>query len=174
MTSRSELNRDALLSTLAWATTAAGTAFGMRFFIPIPGIDIGPLTLITTTMTRRLAARYGYDSLSGLAVFVGVVVGAASGAKLAAEVLTLVPGLGAGANAAATFSLHAITGVVLILVFNMLKDGAITESFIKRSPIGAISELVGLATTIVACVVRGGDGNDAIKEAIRKFKRRFP
>jgi len=166
MTSKSE---QAVSQTVGHAIAAAGTSFGLKFFFPIPAIDAAPLTLITQRLCNKIAAIYGYKSLRGLSTFTGIVIGAASGAKLATEVTSLIPVAGATAGAIATFTLHMVTGVMLIIAFEALKQGSIKEEDLINSPVAAISELAEIALHKVADILRGTSGWNQWNDAANKF-----
>jgi hypothetical protein len=106
-------------------------------------------------MSEDIARIYGYESLTGISQFSGVVVGAATDAKLGAEVLSFVPFAGAGANAIATFSLHILTGICLMIAFESMIEGNIDESIVRNTPAALISTLLGAATDVVGDCLRG-------------------
>ena len=162
-------SEQAVSQTLGHAITAASTSFGLKFFLPIPGIDAAPLTLITQRLCNKIASIYGYKSLRGLSTFTGVVIGAATGAKLATEVTSFIPIAGATASAIATFTLHMVTGVMLIIAFEALKQGSIEEEDLINSPVAAISELAEIALHKVADILRGTPGWNQWNDAANKF-----
>jgi uncharacterized protein (DUF697 family) len=103
-----------------FATAAAATS-GLTSMIPfigpLAGDTIG-LTAITIAMTVSLASLFDKKFETGaLASFGAVVGGMMFGAALGKGIISLVPGLGAGANAIATFALHEATGWALFLIF---------------------------------------------------------
>lgn len=165
--SKLERARDTILG---YAFAASGVIGAFKIFVPIPYIEVGALTWCTKSMCDRIARIYGYESLSGMSTFFGVVIGAALGVKLATGILDTIPGIGATANAIATFTLHSVTGVILIAVCELLDDGCITESDIRNSSAATISKILGTVTDNVAGFVRGNpvDAINHVKEAYRE------
>jgi uncharacterized protein (DUF697 family) len=155
--------------TMMYALGASGACGFFKLIIPIPFIEVGALTLVTKKMCKEITNIYGYSSIEGLGTLFGVAIGAFSGAKLATGFLDFFPGIGAGANAIATFSLHTLTGYSLILICELLKDGKITEKDIKNSPISIIDIIAKISITAVGGFLRG-DLNDAILSGKRAFK----
>lgn len=154
---------------LAYASGAAAASGVIKLFLPFPGSDVAPLTAITKSMCDNVTAIYGYQSLKGLSEFIGVLIGAAEGMTLAAEVSSFIPVIGAGANAVAMFTLHALTGFALILVFELLGAGEITEEDVRATPVGLVSRILGSATDVVANVIKGGSIPSAVEGAKREF-----
>jgi uncharacterized protein (DUF697 family) len=163
---------DARNTILGYAFGSAGVVGVFKVFVPIPAVEVGLLTAVTIGMCNKIARIYGYESLSGISTFIGVLVGAANGVKLATSTLDLIPGIGAGANAIATFTLHTVTGIALIIVFELLDAGEITNKDIQKSPIGFINALLGAATSVIGGFVRG-DFSGAIESAKHEFSRRW-
>ncbi|NTW97924.1 MAG: hypothetical protein HGB28_05170 [Oscillochloris sp.] len=154
---------------LAFATTGAGASFSIKTFIPLPVIDAVPQTLIVKTMSHQIASIYGYSALKGLTTFTGILVGSASGMKLASEVITFIPVAGPGTSAVTTFALHMSTGIVLVIVFELLQAGLITEDYIQNTTSDDVGFLLNLATQVLLDILRGNDGVDATSEAVEKF-----
>jgi uncharacterized protein (DUF697 family) len=150
-----EISDDAWGSVCLYSISAACTSGITKFFIPIPWIDVAPLTWITKKMSEDVTNIYGYKSLTGISQFTGVIVGAATGAKLGTEVLSIIPFAGAGANAIATFSIHMLTGICLMITFESMIEGNIDESIVRNTPAAFISTLLGTATDVVGDFVRG-------------------
>lgn len=157
---------------LLYATGSAGVVGIFKIVVPIPLIEVGALTAITMKMCREIAKIYGYESLGGISTFFGVLVGAAMGVKLAASTLDMIPGIGAGANAIATFTLHSVTGIALIVVFELLNEGGISNTDLQNSPAGFIDALLGAVTKVVGGFVRG-DYYGAIESAKSEFLQRW-
>jgi uncharacterized protein (DUF697 family) len=155
---------------LRYAFGSSGVCGIFKLIIPIPLIEVGVLTLVTKKMCDKITRIYGYNSLSGMATFFGVLIGAASGVKLATGILDVIPGLGAGANAIATFSLHVITGIILIAVCELLDDESINESDLANSTVDTISKVLGSVTDVIGDFVRG-DYNGAIYNVKAHIKR---
>jgi uncharacterized protein (DUF697 family) len=157
---------------LSYAFGSAGVVGLFKLVVPIPAIEVGALTAVTMAMCKKIAQIYGYESLGGISKFFGVLVGAAMGVKLAASTLDVIPGLGAGANAIATFTLHGVTGIALIVVFELLEDGGITNADIQSTPAGFVNALLGAVTGVVGGFVRG-DYYGAIQNAKEGFTQRW-
>jgi hypothetical protein len=166
----SQETKKAIEYTLAFATTGAGASFSIKTFVPLPVIDAIPQNLITKVMTDQLASMYGFSELKGLNSFMGMVVGAASGMKLASELATFIPVAGPGSSAVTTFAIHMSEGIVLTIVFELIREGAIPEEYVKNATFGDISILLGLAAETMIEIVRGGDGVESVTHAIEKFK----
>lgn len=162
--------RGAIEYALAFSTTGAGASFSIKTFIPLPAADAVPQTLILKVMSSQLASIYGYSHLRGLNLFTGLVLGAGSGAKIASELATFIPIAGPGANAITAFALHMSTGIVLILVFELLQEGAVAEDYLQNTSSSEIGLLLTLATEVLADVLRGNDGVAAVEAALEKFK----
>lgn len=156
---------DALSATLKYSALAGGACFGFLSLIPIPGADALVLTPITIAMCKKITSIYGYSSLSGMATFTGLIIGAESGAKLAVSVTSFVPIIGPGANSVATTSLHMITGIALTIALDMLYEGSISEEYIKKTPAAFISTLMGIATGAAGDIARGYNPTDCILKA---------
>jgi uncharacterized protein (DUF697 family) len=161
---------EALNATLKYSGLAASACFGILSIVPIPGVDAIALTPITKTLCDKITRIYGYSSLSGMAMFTGVIIGAASGAKLAVSVTSVIPVIGAGANAVATATLHMVTGFALTITLDMLYEGSISEEYIRDSPVGFISGLMGVATDAVGNIARGYGPMDSILKAKSAMK----
>lgn len=159
---------DARNCILQNAFMSAGACGVLKGFVPIPWIEVGALTFITKRMCDKIARIYGYESLSGMSTFFGVVVGAATGAKLAAGILDVIPGLNIGANAIATFTLHTVTGIIVISACELLDEGLITDKNIRNSTAGTISKILGAVTAVVSGFVRGN-----YYEAVQTVKDAF-
>jgi hypothetical protein len=155
---------------LAFATAGAGASFSIKTFVPIPVIDAVPQTLIVKTMSDQVASIYGFQALKGLTVFTGALVGAGSGLKLASEVATFIPVAGPSTSAITAFALHMTTGISLIIVFELLQEGAIAEDYIRNVGISDISNLLSLASQSLLEIVRGDDRAGAIRVAVDGFK----
>lgn len=155
---------------LAYASGAAAVSGVMKFFIPFPGVDIAPLTMITKSMCENVSSIYGHQqSLKGLSEFITGLIGATEGMKLATEVTSFIPIAGASTNAVAAFTLHALTGFGLILLFELLEAGDITEADLSKTPVNFVSRILGPVTDAVASIIRGGSIPSAVQEAKREF-----
>ncbi|NTU80909.1 MAG: hypothetical protein HGA45_16265 [Chloroflexales bacterium] len=153
----------------AFATAGAGASFSIKTFVPLPVVDAVPQTLIVKGMSDQLASIYGYNKLKGLTVFTGVLVAAGSGVKLASEVITFVPFAGPSTSAVTAFGLHMLTGVALIITFELLQKGAIAEDYIKTTSVDEIAHLLGLASRALLNILRGDDRAEAISVAVDTF-----
>lgn len=81
-------------------------------------IDTFFLTACTYQMCKRIAACYGVGASSKMATSVaGIAVGKMLGAEVAKMFVKWIPGIGNSANAAATWSLHTITGLAIYLIY---------------------------------------------------------
>ena len=155
--------------TLHYAFGASGACFLFKAILPIPWIEVSALTAVTMKMCQEITSIYEYNSLAGMTTFFGVVIGAASGAKLATGVLDAIPGIGAGANAIATFTLHTVTGIILIAICELLDQGCITENDLKKSNVATISKMLGTVTLLVGTFVRGDNLQDSINSVKNAF-----
>jgi hypothetical protein len=165
----SEQTKKAVEYALAFATAGAGASFSIKTFVPIPVIDAIPQTLIVKGMADQLASIYEFSSFKDLTIFTGKVVGAAGALKLASEVATFLPVAGPGTSAITSFALHMTTGLVLIIVFELLHKGVIPEDYIRNVTISDVRELLGLAAQAMFEIVRDNAGADAVDMAVDKF-----
>ncbi|MEI8308690.1 MAG: hypothetical protein WCF99_16640 [Chloroflexales bacterium] len=135
-------------------------------------MDAVPQTLIVKIMSDQLAAIYGLSSLRELTIFTGKIVGATGGIKLASEVVALVPLplIGAGTSAVTSFTLQLSVGIVLIIVFELLRENIIHESYIRNITLDDMGILLGFATEVMSEIIHMEDGVNAIKMAVEKFK----
>ncbi len=131
---------------------AAGTAL-----IPLSIVRVPALTKITASMAKRIVTLYGYQSLSGLTSFFSIVLGAATGVRIANEVLAHVPMLGTGAACISTACLHLFTGGVLIGVCELIKAGNLSDSELQDTKFCKVfcSRLIENASNIVFRTIRG-------------------
>jgi uncharacterized protein (DUF697 family) len=159
--------RDCVLQNAFLSAGACGIFKGL---VPIPWLEVGALTWVTKRMCDKIVDIYGYQNLSGMSTFFGVVIGAATGAKLAAGILDVVPLLNIGANAVATFTLHTVTGIIVIAACELLDDGAISNKDIECSTIGTISKILGSVTAVIGGFARGNyhDAIHTVKDAFRE------
>ncbi|WP_129629650.1 hypothetical protein [Candidatus Oscillochloris fontis] len=162
--------KEGIQYALAFATAGAGTSFSIKSFIPLPAIDAVPQALIIKTMAHQLGQVYGYSNLKGLTIFTGILTGSGSGMKVASELASLVPIAGASANAATSFALHMTTGISLIIVFELLQQKVISTEYIRNTTTSDITFLLGLASQVLADVLRGNDGIESTLTAVAKFK----
>lgn len=162
--------KEGIQYALAFATAGAGTSFSIKAFIPLPAIDAVPQALIIKTMTHQIGQVYGYSNLKGLTAFAGILTGSGSGMKVASELASGLPIAGAGANAATSFALHMTTGISLIIVFELIQQQVLTAEYIRNTTTSDITFLLGLASQILADVLRGNDGVEATLAAVAKFK----
>lgn len=162
--------KEAIDYAVGFATVGAGASFSIKTFVPLPAIDAVPQTLIVKTMSNQLASSYGFSSLKGLTLFTGMLVGAGSGAKLASEVATFIPVAGPSTSAITSFALHMSTGIVLIILFELLQEGVIAEDYMRNTSTSEISFLLGLAAEAMMDILRGQDSVGAIGAAVEKFK----
>ena len=139
--------------TVIWsAAKASATAL-----IPLSIIRVPALTKITSEMADEVVSSYGYKSLSGISTFFSIVLGAATGVRIANEVLERIPGIGTCAACVSTASLHLFTGAVLVGVCEMIKAGRITDAELQNTGFCKIlcGRLVKNATQIVGNLIRG-------------------
>ncbi len=166
--------KKALDHALTFATVGAGTSFSMKAFIPlpIPVVDALPQTVIVKMMSDQLASVYGLRSLRGLTIFTAKIVGATGGVKLASEVAGLIPlpMAGPGTSAVTSFTLQLSVGIVLIIIFELLRENSIQENYIGSITFDDMGVLLGLATEVIAEIIQIGDGVEAINTAVGKFK----
>ncbi|MEI7768699.1 MAG: hypothetical protein WCI67_01860 [Chloroflexales bacterium] len=165
----SQETKKAIEYALAFATTGAGASFGIKTFVPIPIIDAIPQTILVKIMADQISSIYGFRSLKGLTAFTGMLVGAAGGVKLASEVTTFIPVAGPGTSAITTFALHMSVGIVLIITLELIREGTISEDYIRSATINDVGVLLGLATEVLMDIVSGSDGVGAIGAAVDKF-----
>lgn len=134
------------------AIKAAPTAL-----IPSSLIRIPLLTKITSNMADEVVRVYGYQSLSGISTFFSIALGAATGVRLANEILTKIPGIGTCAACVSTASLHLFTGAALVGVCEMIKAGRLTDAELQDTKFCKIlcSRLVKEASKTVCNLIRG-------------------
>jgi len=162
--------KDAIEYALAFATAGAGASFSIKTFVPLPAIDAVPQTLIVQAMSHQITSLYDFTSIKGLATFTTMIVGVGSGAKLISEVASFIPVAGPSTSAATSFALHISTGIVLIILFELLQEGFISEDYFHNISTSEISNLLLLASEVVVEVMRGKDGVEAVQTAVEKFK----
>lgn len=163
------MKQEAKNCVMLYALGASGACGFFKLIVPIPFVEVVALTAVTKKMCKEITSIYGYSSIDGMGTLFGVAVGAFSGAKLATGILDIIPGLGAGANAIATYSLHTLTGFSLILICELLKDGKIKESDIRDSSLSVINIVAKISTSLIGGFLRG-DLNDSIAAGKRAFK----
>ncbi len=101
---------------VAAAATSAVSSL-IPFIGPLAGDTIA-LTALTIGMTVMLADLFEKKLEEGaLTSFAAVIVGMTIGTALGKGLLSLLPGIGSVANAAATFTLHEATGWGIFLIF---------------------------------------------------------
>lgn len=162
--------KGAIEYALAFATAGAGASFSIKTFVPLPVIDAVPQTLIVQAMSHQITSLYGLTSIRGLATFTTMIIGVGSGAKLISEVASFIPVAGPSTSAATSFALHMSTGIVLIILFELLQEGFINEDYFHNTSTNEISHLLLLATEVLADVVRGNNGVESVGLAVEKFK----
>lgn len=136
--------------------------------LALAGIEVGALTKVTTNMCKDIVKVYGYENISGISSFIGVVVGAATGGIMATKIVELIPGIGAAASAVTTFSLHVLTGTVITSICELLDEDLIDKSYLTNEGLKSINELFDLMTGIIADTVRGYSTGSDLKEALNK------
>ncbi|GKX68934.1 hypothetical protein [Inconstantimicrobium mannanitabidum] len=172
-----------IISAGAKAAAVAGGYKGVLHMFPgagqmvqlaLLGVEVGALTKVTTKMCKRIVKVYDCDGISGISSFIGVVVGAASGNIIAGKLLELIPGVGVAAGAITTFSLHALTGILITAVCELIDENLIDKSFINNPDIKFISYILDLMTESVADIARGyfsgKDLKDSFSNAIDLIK----
>lgn len=164
-----EQAKRAVEQAFAFAAAGAGASFSIKTFIPLPVVDAVPQTLIVKGLSDQLAAIYGYHPLKGLTLFTGVLVGAGGGGKLASEAITWIPFAGPPASAVTAFGLHMLTGVALIITFELLQQGAIAEDYLTNPNISEVGHLLSLSSQALLDMLRGGDQAEAIRAAVDSF-----
>lgn len=160
---------------LAWekVTDAISIAVPMALTTVIP--FAGPilsgalLTGVTINMCEEIVDVYGYKSLSGMSTFIGVIPGAAAGASVANVVIGYIPGIGAIANCAATALLHTVSGLIVISICELYKDGAVTNDELKNNSMGIASAILGELTGKVGDVLRGTHSD--MKEDVKSIAK---
>ena len=160
---------------LAWekVTDAISIAVPMALTTAIP--FAGPilsgalLTGVTINMCEEIVDVYGYKSLSGMSTFIGVIPGAAAGASVANVVIGYIPGIGAIANCAATALLHTVSGLIVISICELYKDGAVTDNELENNSMGIASAILGELTGKVGDVLRGTPSD--MKEAVKSIAK---
>ena len=131
--------------------------------IPFAAVRIPILTKITSSMSDKVIAAYGYQSIMGLANFLSIAAGACAGVTLANEILEhmkCIPGINVAATTAAALStaaLHCITGAFLICACELMKKGKITDKELQNTAFckSLCANWMKNAGNIVLKVIRG-------------------
>ncbi len=134
---------------------SAGASGVFKALVPIPWLEIGPLTWVTRNMCEQIAGCYGYEDLPGMDHFFAVVIAEATTAKLAAGIFDFVPGFNIGTNAVATFTLHAVTGIIVTAACELLDAGKIAPQEIENANRESVKKIMGTVTSIVYDFARG-------------------
>lgn len=153
---------DARNCVLQNAQLSPGVCGAFKPVVPILCATTFATTCITKQICDKIVRIYNYEHLSGMSTFFGVVIGAANGAKLTTRVLDFFPGTTVAPNAIAIFTLHLVTGIVVIAVCELLDEGVISNTDIQNSAFGTVSKILGAATSVVSGFARG-DYYDAIR-----------
>lgn len=134
------------------AVKAAGAAV-----IPVTVIRVPLLTKITANMATNVITAYGYGSLSGLSNFFSIALGAASGVRIANEILARIPGIGSAAASLSTAGIHLFTGAVLVIACEMIKAGKISDAELQDKAFCKLlcNSFVKKASDIVFRLIRG-------------------
>jgi hypothetical protein len=60
-------------------------------------------------------------------------------------------------------------GLVLIIVFELIQAGAISEDFINNVTVSDMTALLSLAAEALGKIIRGDDGEETIRAAVEQF-----
>lgn len=147
---------------------SAGACGMFKAFVPIPWLEIGALTWSARTMCDRIVRMYGYEDLPGMDRLIGNVIESATEAKLVSGLLDVVPGFNIGANAVATFTLQAVSGIIVTSICELLEERSVSLGFINSITTASISELLATVTAMVGEFSRGNN-----HKAIEIVKKEF-
>ncbi len=146
---------DARFCILQNGFMSAGAAGVFKALVPVPWLEIGPLTWVTRNMCDQIAGCYGYEDLPGMDHFFAMVIAEATTAKLAAGIFDFVPGFNIGTNAIATFTLHAVTGIIVIAACELLDEGLIAAREIEEANRETIKKVISTVNSVVYDFARG-------------------
>lgn len=147
---------------------SAGACGVFKAFVPIPWLEIGALTWTTRNMCNGIAQIYGYQELSGMDRLIGNIISSATEAKLVSGLLDVVPGFNIGTNAIATFTLQAVSGIILTSICELIDEKTIHRNFVEDISVASINEILVSVTALVGEFSRGNN-----HKAIESVKEEF-
>lgn len=145
---------------IAKAATAGGTLGGACGGLCLPFVDLPVQTSITNSMIGEISKEYGYDkNLGVIAKITSSLSIAVTTASTAADMLDMVPGIGAFTGAATSAAVNVITGGCLTLAYEVCKNYGI-----PIEKLGDLSSSQWLEfIKIFASVLKGGIFFDSAK-----------